>query len=126
MDDSSIIFSYSRAQAIADGVLVDISAPAKEAGFLWPVAITDTAYHSYIVPMPDLISQGQSIEGRLWDLVAVLRNCIKQNPDASILEFSVLFLQQPNASPELVTLKSIAGPGDDFEPVITIMLPDED
>jgi hypothetical protein len=29
-------------------------------------------------------------------------------------------------SRDLVTLKALCGPGDDAEPVITIMLPDED
>lgn len=34
------IFSYSRKQAIADGVLVDVSEMAREAGFKYPVAVT--------------------------------------------------------------------------------------
>lgn len=42
------IYSYSREQAIQDGVLIDITGIAKEAGFKWPVAITDTLYHQYI------------------------------------------------------------------------------
>lgn len=42
MDDffGGVIHSYSRAQAIEDGVLVDVSSMAKEAGFIWPVAVT--------------------------------------------------------------------------------------
>ena len=32
-----VIYSYSRAQAIAEGVLVDVTEIAKEAGFKWPV-----------------------------------------------------------------------------------------
>lgn len=126
MEESILISSYSRAQAIADGVLVDITDYASEAGFRWPVAITDTAYNAYIVPSPDLIAQGQSIKGRLWDLFTMIRKSIKQCPDSSILEFSVLFLLTPDAQPELISLKSIAGPGDDASPVITIMLPTED
>ena len=35
---------YSRAQAIADGVLVDISSTAREAGLAWPVAMTQAAW----------------------------------------------------------------------------------
>ncbi len=35
-----VISSYSRAQAIEDGVLVDISGLAREAGFRYPVAVS--------------------------------------------------------------------------------------
>ena len=39
-----IICSYTRAQAIKDGVLIDVSEAAKEAGFKIPVAMTDTVW----------------------------------------------------------------------------------
>ena len=39
-DDAEVISSYSRAQAIEDGVLVDVSTVAKEAGIKFPVAMT--------------------------------------------------------------------------------------
>ena len=35
-----VIFSYTRAEAIADGVLVDVSETARETGFTVPVALT--------------------------------------------------------------------------------------
>jgi len=35
-----VIDAYSRAQAIEDGVLVDVSATAREAGLRYPVALT--------------------------------------------------------------------------------------
>jgi hypothetical protein len=35
-----VISSYTRAQAIADGELVDVSTIAREAGFRFPTAIT--------------------------------------------------------------------------------------
>jgi hypothetical protein len=37
-EDSELIHSYSRAQAIADGVLIDVSETAKEVGIVFPVA----------------------------------------------------------------------------------------
>jgi len=37
---NDIIFSYTRAQAIEDGVLVDVSELAREASFRYPVAVT--------------------------------------------------------------------------------------
>ena len=40
----NVIYSYTRKQAIEDGVLVDITDVAKEAGIKYPVAITSTAF----------------------------------------------------------------------------------
>ena len=37
-----VISTYTRAQAIEDGVLVDAGPMAKEAGFNWPVVLTAT------------------------------------------------------------------------------------
>ena len=45
-----LIYSYSRKQAIEDGVLVDVSEMAKEAGFKFPVAMTNTVWTELIVP----------------------------------------------------------------------------
>ncbi len=35
-----LIFSYTRTQAIDDGVLIDATELARDAGFKWPVALT--------------------------------------------------------------------------------------
>ena len=45
-----VIYSYTRAQAIEDGVLIDVTRMAQEAGFKYPVAITASVWHEYIVP----------------------------------------------------------------------------
>ena len=122
----NVIFSYSRAQALDDGVLIDATALAKEAGFVFPVAVTDHLYHSTIVPALDLVAEGQSITGRLWDVLTVLRYTIATSKDNSYLEFSVLFVMIPGASPIAVDLVAVCGPGDLGDPVLTIMLPGDD
>ncbi len=53
-----VISTYSRTQAIEDGVLVDAGAIAKECGFRWPVAITAAAW-SDCVAWTDADSAGQ-------------------------------------------------------------------
>ena len=65
-----VISSYSRAQAIEDGMLIDVSSTAKEAGFKVPVAIT-VGVHGYCNPPEASKAQGQSYEGRLWDVLMV-------------------------------------------------------
>jgi hypothetical protein len=41
--DPDLISAYSRSEALADGLLVDVTETAREAGFLYPVALTRAA-----------------------------------------------------------------------------------
>ena len=119
-----VIYTYTRQQSIEDGVLIDVSNLARQAGYKWPVALTSTLYHTYINPTENLKQYGQSDIGRLWDLLNVLR--VKaQNSSGSIVLFQVSFLMEIDRLEE-IKLKAIAGPGDNGEPVITIMTPEED
>ena len=121
-----LIYSYTRAQALADGVLIDVSALAHEAGFTLPVAVTDSIYHGYLTPPLDLAKAGLSFEGRLWDTLSVLRYAIKASPATDRITFTVLFTMAPDTEPIPVELLAICGPGDSGFPVITIMLPSDD
>ena len=62
---------YTRAQAIEDGVLVDVSVTAREAGFKFSVAITRTVWDGYVVP-DKRARYYQDEMGRLWDILSVL------------------------------------------------------
>lgn len=141
-DSFEVIDSYSRAQAIGDGVLIDVTETAKEAGILYPTAVTKALWNGYIVP-PDSLKGVQDTEGRLWDVLTMLRiridalkaaNASKDIAGAYMeagqtLSFKTIF-QMPsrtiNPKMETVLLKSVCGPGDSAEPVITIMLINED
>ena len=63
-----MIYAYTRAQAIADGVLVDVSEIAKESDIKLPTAIT-AAVHTRYVAVPKELKGQQDEAGRLWDLV---------------------------------------------------------
>ena len=125
--DMPVIFSYTRAQAIEDGVLVDLTAWAKETGFRITVACTSTVWNGYIVPPEGTKELGQSERGRAHDLLWMAYLAIRQSQGAEQeqLLFNVLFLQALHRHEE-VTLKAHCGPGDHGEPVLTIMLPRED
>ena len=119
-----VIYTYTRRQAIEDGVLIEVSNLARQAGYKWPVALTSNLYHTYINPTENLKPYGQSDIGRLWDVLNVLR--VKaQNSSGTTVLFQVSFLMEIDRMEE-ITLKAIAGPGDEGEPVITIMTPEED
>jgi hypothetical protein len=70
----------------------------------------------------------QDETGRLWDVLNVLLFAIRagQNkPNPSEIHFTVS-VRNSNEGNEDVRLKSLCSPGDDAEPVVTIMLPHED
>lgn len=120
-----VIHRYTRAQALADGVLIDATETARQAGIGFPLAVTQTVWSEWIVPRESDRVHGQSESGRLWDLVWMLRMAIAGTPaGASHLEYEVLF--QRAGRSETVRLKAICGPGDHGEPVLTVMLPNED
>ena len=123
-DSNDIIYSYSREQAIEDGVLIDITDLAQECGFKWSVAVTSGLYEKYIKCSDEIKSLGQSETGRIWDILTILRYEVKKQEGQEI-QFSVYFLMQ-NHKKELAELKAVAGPGDNGEGVLTIMLPNED
>lgn len=123
-DEADVIYSYSRAQAIADGVLIDVSETAREAGVRFPVAMTSILWSKYIVPDVASAFHGQSIEGRLWDTLWLFRYAAKGFAgDTQFFEMSFV-IKGRNITK--VRLKAICGPGDTLESVITIMLPEED
>ena len=123
---SDLIYVYTRAQALKDGVLVDCTELARVAGFTWTVAVTDHLYHDYIVPALALTAEGQSIQGRLWDVLQVLRHAICSSKDDTYLRFSVLFQMSPGADPVPVEIISVAGSDDGGSPCLTLMLEGDD
>ena len=118
-----VIFSYSRAQAIADGVLIDVSEMAQEAGIKYPTAVTSAVWHDY-VEVPEGV-EGQDERGRLWDVLTMFCFAARQGRRGTELVYDLL-VRNDNTSPQPVSLKAICGPGDTPEPVLTIMMPDED
>lgn len=129
-----VIYQYTRAQAIEDGVLIDVTATAKEIGIKYPVALTTAVYDEYVV-VPKALKGMQDEAGRLFDILwmyawAVRIGEISGNQGL----FSVSFLmyetksisEQARARQETITLKAVCGPGDDSSPCITVMLPNED
>src|SRR3954451_8782369 len=100
-----IISSYTRAQAIADGVLVDVTEAAKEAGFRIPVALTAAAWAEYVAVPAGVECQDEA--GRLWDIVWMCRHGISRGSrDRSEILFQLHVRNDNRAGePPLVSLK---------------------
>ncbi len=127
-----VISSYSRAQAIKDGVLIDVSEMAKEAGLILPTAMTDTVWESCVNWSDEDNKKQQTvqdIEGRLWDVLWMARCAIiaanKGQSREKLYELYVVPRDGKSRSARLTTLKVHVGPGDAAEPVLTIMDPGE-
>ena len=124
-NDFEVIHSYTRAEALADGVLIDVSETAKETGFTVPVAMTTRLWHEHITPGEADRDSGQSERGRLWDVLSVLYWTIKgSSQEGPETRFKTDFIME--GKPETVEMYAVIGPGDSMEPVITIMLIGED
>lgn len=120
-DDPAIeIFRYTRAQAIEDGVLVDVTewASSREmmGGFRIPVAMTAAVWAEVEAPK----GSTQDTRGRAHDVLWMASLAARRQIDSDRATFTVR-LGQRN-----VRMWIHVGPGDDAEPVATIMLEGED
>lgn len=121
-----VVYAYTRKQAIADGVQVEVTKTAQEAGIRFPVFITRTVFDAYVAVPPDVFGQDEA--GRLWDVLWMLRFAIQRTSrGVDRLPFA-LYVRNDNRAAKLVKLIAVAGPLDidDPAPCITVMMPDED
>lgn len=139
-----VISSYTREEAIKDGVLVDFTDPAftfrsglnilTEAGIKFPVAMTRAAFDRTVQALGEPLPPAQNVSGRLWDVLTTFKFVIQYSGPGNLLFFSVRVLnwvyvkgdRTTRTKHEDIQLKAVCGPGDTPAPVITIMLPDED
>ena len=130
--DADLISSYSRAQALADGVLVAVdSKVAGEAGFRCPLALTSAVYFDCVEwteADAERNEQPQDQQGRLWDVLWMARCAALAHRDGSTVAFTVLRVPRDGSrnEPTEAHLVLTIGPGDDGEAVATIMEPGED
>jgi hypothetical protein len=126
-EDTDIISGYSRAQAIKDGTLVDLTGISRL--FRYPVAVTSAVWAGCIEWPEDIDHPAwQNQEGRLSDVLWMTFCAIRRNShtDRVTVELLVVPRDRKVTEPELITLEAVCGPGDDAEPVITIQFPGED
>jgi hypothetical protein len=131
MNDTSnpfgqVIYSYTRAQAVADGFQVEVTKTAQEAGIKFPVFLTRTVYDAYVAVPEGVDAQDEA--GRLWDIVWMLRFAIRKTEQAQDRLPFALYVRYDNRVTKLVKLVATCGAldMDDPQPAITVMMPDED
>jgi len=120
-----VISVYTRKQAIEDGVLIDITEAARQFGFMLPFAITSNLHQQYVAPPQDVQDiPGQSEEERLARLLnqAWIAACSEKQTNHVV--FGMMFLMEPEEF-ETSNIWLIIDGGDDGQPVLTLMLPED-
>ena len=129
-EDEEIIYTYTRAQALADGVLVDVTQAASKAGFRYPTAIT-ADLHVRLTPNEREKSMGQSYAGRLWDVLFLAALAGQRVRFTNLASFQVSLFEVEEESLHItycgnhITLWIVIGPGDNEDPVITVGFPED-
>ena len=120
LTDDDLIYSYTRAQALADGVLIDVSERARRAGIKYPTACTAGVW-ALIDCLP--ASETDTLAGIVRDVRAeeVLRAML-----AAIRRGGVRGTDHVVFAALGAALWAQCGSGDTAAPVITIMLEGED
>ena len=121
-----VVYAYTRAQAVADGVQVEVTKTAQEAGIRFPMFLTRAVFDAYVAVPPNVTGQDEA--GRLWDVVWMTRFAILRSKPGTDRLPVALYVRNDNRAAKLVKLIATCGPLDidDPSPAITVMLPDED
>jgi hypothetical protein len=124
VDGMNVISAYTREQALADGVLVDVSAIAKRAGALLPVAFTAALWAA--------LGETEHKDGRDFEafaLCACIGAAAQQQGgalgarDTLELRLKVPFVGKASKSVTLWVMASYEG--ENGTPVLTVMFPED-
>jgi hypothetical protein len=127
---------HTRADALADGVLVEVPRDvARAEGFLLPVAMTAAAWADTVAWDAATEARkpgaGQSETGRLADVLFLARLAVHRatgTTKSTSVDFTLARVPVEGNSETAATtsLRLVCGPGDRGEAVLTLMLPTED
>ena len=121
--EDDVVFDYSRRQALADGVLVDVTRQASLAemrgGFTVPVAVT-AALWSAIEAIPDSLAGIADVRGRLHDVLWLARVAAHRHATT----FAV-HLPFAGTRKRTQVLRLDVGPDDHGSPCVTIGFPED-
>ena len=121
-----VIYAYTRSQAVAEGVQVEVTKTAQEAGIKFPMFLTRAVFDNYVAVPPDVTGQDEA--GRLWDLVWMARFAILRSHGHTDRLPVALYVRNDNHRAKLVKLIAVCSALDidDPQPALTLMMPDED
>ena len=133
-EGAEIISTYTRRQAIEDGVLVEVDErTSREAGFRCPVALTRAAWEDAVEWTEEDTERKrggcfQDSTGRLWDVLCMARFAIQRASGGTQLHYQLRRVPRGGRGRQArkIVLKLVCGPEDGGRPAHTIMQPGED
>jgi len=117
-----LIYGYGRAQAIEDGILVDLTAlPITKEHFKYPLACSSRVWSLVLdaVRDPDASSD---LDGILHDIYWMAKQGNATNASERVFCVSI----RKDGELQEFHMRLTCGPGDHLEPVLTLMFIDED
>lgn len=128
--NAEIISTYTRSQAIEDGCLVDVTDTAREIGIKVHTAVTRDVWDDCVAWTEEDTDRQvpQDEMGRLCDVLYMFHIAAVRSSSASEIYYEIYRVPRGGKArkPRKTRLKAVIGPGDNMEPVITIMQPWED
>jgi len=118
MTNDNIIFTYTRQQAIKDGIFVDVTEVAKHSGFKIPVALTTNLYHTHIKREEDEVTTKRL---RAF-LLTLYRNIKRSKVNDNFFETEIMF---DEIAPTKIWAVVEAQSPTDPSPAINVMLPSD-
>ena len=117
---SPVIYSYTRAQALANCILIDVTEIGEEVGFKPPVAITE-ALQNRLTPTKNEAVFGQDYDSRLWNVLWVAAFTIKlADRGTDTVTFTVVQQEVDAKSGQLqnveLRLRAVCGSGNEDKP----------
>lgn len=110
----------TRTERVLNGELHAVTDLAREAGFVWPVAVT-AAVWAKIQAIPPSQSH-QDVTGRLWDVLYMASLAARRS---SLSQGLLYRLIMHVGRQTYITLKIVLEMDEVGDPVLTIMLPEE-
>ncbi|MET9402649.1 DUF6573 family protein [Kitasatospora sp. NPDC002965] len=128
MDEGSPIATYSRAEAIADGVLVAVPEEAqRQAGLGWPTALSEMVHTRCVTWNGDQEVEASRLRALLRSANSAVRSAMGQGRTYPHVAFTFVFeeVDSPGTGRE-TQLVAVRGIGDDRERVMTVVFLRED
>ncbi len=128
--ESNLIYSYTRADMVRDGSLIEVSKELTEGmGFILPLGILSEVWDECVAWTEEDTKRQvyQEEAARLNDLLYMFWKAASE-AIASTMFFEIACIPRDGKSREVkdIKLKGVIGPGDDVRPVLTVMFPEQD
>lgn len=127
---ADMIHAYTRAEALADGVLVDVTEWASaekgfRGGFSCPVAMTSALWGA-IQAIPPRLRGIADVRGRAHDVLFLARIALRGATGRGDTRADfVVILPRTGSRHRNVTLRAVIAGGDDGSPVVTVGMPED-